>query len=258
MKSPVSGTAAPRLSPNHPPALCRSHLCGEIRTKAKTVLDKFFSDAAEWCKGKWWITRLPILIYLLYAGIRHLYDPQYSGWFGGITFGIHELGHFVFAFGDFLRVAGGTIAQIGAPLAGAYMLGRQRDYFGVAVCLAWLAFSLFGAATYMADARARELTLAAPGVGVVDGGDGSVGHDWTYLFTAMSLLQYDTLIAGITRILAGAIWLGSMVFSSWLLITMARPSRLPDQPGGQPAMSEAEKIRAQFEALSKDTSTSDP
>jgi hypothetical protein len=114
----------------------------------------------EWCRGRWWIARAALLLYLAYTGIRYLADPMYGSLFSGITLGIHELGHVVLAWSPrFLEALGGSLFQVAAPAAAGYVLYRQPDYFGVSVAGCWLSYSLFSLGTYIGDARAQELPL---------------------------------------------------------------------------------------------------
>jgi hypothetical protein len=175
-------------------------------------------DASDWCVGRSWPPRALLLAFLAYTGVRHLADPEYASIFSGLTLAIHELGHVVFqVFGEWMMVAGGSLAQLAAPVAAAAVLKRQRDYFGVAVCGAWLSYSLCGLATYVADARAQELPL----VGLSDDPE----HDWHYLLGRAGMLSWDTRLAGLTRLaafvtLAASLWLGV-----WLCVRMARAAR---------------------------------
>lgn len=136
----------------------------------------------SWCAGRIWWWRLPLLGLLAHQGLRHLGDPEYRGFFSGINFGIHELGHFVFApFGDWMQAAGGTLTQVAAPLASAAMFFRQPDYFALVVCGGWLATNLYETATYAADAFKMELPLVSPG-------GGETYHDWIICSTARACL----------------------------------------------------------------------
>ena len=179
-------------------------------------------DAREWCVERLWIWRAPILLYLVYAGFRLTLEPRQGTIFSGITFGIHELGHVVFQFlGEFIGVAGGSLAQLLAPAAAGLVLLRQRDYFGVAVAGAWLSFSLSELSIYIADARAQQLDLL--------GLTSDPLHDWHYLLSKMGLLKFDGSLAFATRGLGFAILVGSAALGVWLLVTMAR-GRRDDQP----------------------------
>jgi hypothetical protein len=172
-------------------------------------------DARDWSAGRWWSWRLLLLLLLAWNGWRVFTDEEYAGLFGGITFGVHELGHLVFGyFGEFITVAGGSIAQLLVPiLAGALML-RQRDYFGLAAAGAWLSSSLVNLAAYVGDARALELPLVGLGP--------DPQHDWAYLLGHLDMLQYDRRIAAILRLGAVVILGASLVLGAWLCLLMAR------------------------------------
>lgn len=184
------------------------------------------ADAADWARGRIAAWRLPLLAYLALAGWRHLWDPEYSSFmFGGITFGIHELGHVLFGFlGQWLGMAGGSICQLAAPIAaGAVLLlyrqdgEPQRDWFGVAVAGCWLAFSTWNLATYVGDARTQYLPL----LGLTD----EPMHDWHYLLESVGMLKLDTLFAALLRLLAFTTWLASLAFGGWLLWRMHQSRR---------------------------------
>jgi hypothetical protein len=178
-------------------------------------------DAVEWAGSQSWAVRLPVLLYLGHAFVHHVRDPLYASFlFGGVTVGIHELGHVAMRWAPrFLEVAGGTLFQLAAPVAAAVVLGRQRDYFGIAVAAAWLSFSLFGVATYMADARRYELDYVNVGGGEVE------AQDWDHMLSALGILEWDTRLAALTRAAAVLTGLGALGFATWLLLVMARAPR---------------------------------
>ena len=177
-------------------------------------MSDWFAAAAEWCRGRWWQWRVPLLLFLAWDGQRHLRDPEARGLFGGITFGAHELGHLVFAFfGEFMAVAGGSLNQLLIPIGAALLLYHHRDYFGVAVAGAWLGSSLFDLATYIGDARSLDLDL----VGFGD----AVQHDWAWLLGRLGWLPYDTRIAGLTRAAGVLVLALSLAFGAWLCWRMA-------------------------------------
>ena len=76
-------------------------------------------------------------------------------------------------------------------------------------------------ATYMADARARELPL------LTVGDSDNVIHDWAYLFGKLGVLDHDTQIAHGVRLLG---WLGMMGTLAWFLVRSGKA-----QPGGNAA-----------------------
>jgi hypothetical protein len=178
-------------------------------------------DALEWCRGRHWQWRVPLLALLAYVGWRELTDPDYAGLFAGITFGIHELGHLVFAFlGEWMMFAGGSLAQLLGPVGVMALMLRQRDYFGAAVGGVWLSTSLVDLATYIGDAQARELELLGMG--------GEPTHDWAWLLESMGLIAHDTAIASGVRALALLVLAAAVALGGWLCLTMARTPPEPE------------------------------
>jgi hypothetical protein len=185
----------------------------------------FFADAADWARGRWWQWRVPLLAFLAWDGQRHLHDGDAGGLFAGITFGVHEFGHLLFAFfGEFMAIAGGSINQLLLPVAAGVLFYHYRDYFGIAGAGAWLSSSMIDLARYVADARAFDLDL-------VGFGEDSV-HDWAWLLSRFGALQYDTRIASLTRGGAVVVLLLSLGFGAWLCLKMAgRPPEDTRRPG---------------------------
>lgn len=170
-------------------------------------------QAREWARGRSWWWRLPVLAYLLWAGVRQLTDPEYRSLFAGILFGVHELGHLVFAFlGEFAAVAGGSLAQLLVPVALALLFYRQFDFFGVVVCAAWFSISLAELANYIGDARALELNLVSFGEQAI--------HDWNYLLGHTGLLGKDLVLARASRFISALVLSGAGMAGAWLLMQM--------------------------------------
>jgi hypothetical protein len=183
----------------------------------------WLADARAWSRGRWWQWRVALLLYLAWDAHRHLSDPDARGLFGGITFGVHEFGHLLFAFlGEFMAVAGGSLNQVLMPVLAGMLLYHYRDYFGIAVAGAWLASSLMELATYIGDARALELDLVGFGE--------NTQHDWAWLLGHFGALQYDTRLAALTRGAAVAVLVLSLLFGCWLCLQMGR-GEADGQPG---------------------------
>src|SRR5690348_16862398 len=86
-----------------------------------------------------------VLAFFVYTAVRQLRSHDFEGSIlGGILFGVHELGHLVFAlFGsDVLTALGGSLAQVLLPIGAAALMAQRRDRFGVAICGCLLVFSL--------------------------------------------------------------------------------------------------------------------
>lgn len=178
----------------------------------------FLDDAEDWARGRMWIPRALLLLYLVYADFRFLRDPSSGTMFSGITLAFHEMGHLLFAFaGHFIGSLMGSGMQVLVPIVVVIIFVRQPDYFGAAVGGFWLSFSLFELARYVADARAMELPL----VGFSDDPE----HDWHYLLSTTHLLQLDTAFGFLIRVVAALSGVASLALACWLLLVMARSRR---------------------------------
>jgi hypothetical protein len=179
------------------------------------VLAALVEDARDWCRGRSWIWRAPLVLAFAWAEWRRLRDPLYADWFAGITLGIHELGHLaLFWAGSFLSISGGSLFQVAAPIAAGWILARQRDWFGITVAGAWLASSLHGLAAYVGDARARELPL----VGLFP----DPVHDWEWILGRLGILTWDRGLAAILRFFSAGIGIAAVAGGAWLCLEMAR------------------------------------
>jgi hypothetical protein len=146
-----------------------------------------------------------LTLFLIYAA-RH----RGPGLFIDLVFvPIHEGGHVVFGmFGQTMEVAGGTLMQLCVPLAFAIYFFFQRHITGVAFATFFFFENFLQVATYMADARAQKLPL------VTLGSSGDVIHDWFYMFNGLGVLEHDTQIAAVVRVLG---WVGMITVPLWLL-----------------------------------------
>ncbi|MBI3204352.1 MAG: hypothetical protein HYZ29_22640 [Myxococcales bacterium] len=186
----------------------------------RDTLEGLVDDARDWSDSRSPWARLPLLLYLVYAGVRHLFDPMYRSWFGGLTLVLHELGHLLFsAFGQTLMLLGGSLTQLAAPtLVAVYLLLFQRDWFGLSVGVSWLSFSTFELATYVDDANKNQLALVGMGDKVL--------HDWDTLLTQWHLLNHCGTFAFALRALATLAMVAAFALGGWLLYRMARSDRL--------------------------------
>jgi hypothetical protein len=127
----------------------------------------------------------------------------------GVFVPIHEGGHLLFRFfGEFLSIAGGTLLQLGVPIALAIYFLFQRQAQGVAFCMFFFFEQFLPIATYMADARAQDLPLLTIGDGDY------VIHDWNYLFSKLGVLPHDIQIAATVRFIG---WIGMLSVAGWLI-----------------------------------------
>lgn len=144
------------------------------------------------------------VFFLMYAFSKHG-----DGLFIDLVFlPIHEGGHLLFSWlGQTMGVAGGTLLQLGVPLAIASYFLFERQLLGTAFAAFFFFENFLQISTYMADARKLELPLVT--VGNAD----DVGHDWNILFSQIGILKYDTRIAALVYLLG---WLGMIGVVVWL------------------------------------------
>lgn len=121
---------------------------------------------------------------------------------------VHEGGHNLFGwFGPTLGLYGGTLLQWLVPFLLAAYFFSQRQTAGFIFSLFFFFENWLYTATYMADARAQELPL------VTTGDPDFVEHDFHAIFSGLGVLQYDTKIASVVRLLG---WCGMLASVVWL------------------------------------------
>ena len=152
------------------------------------------------------VSRAALLAVTAFAALClgvHAFSDQ--GWvpvLDSFNLALHEAGHpLVGMFSDRLMVYGGTLFQLGFPLAVAWHFHRRDQAVGVAVAWVWLGENLLNVARYMADARAQVLPLV---------GDGE--HDWTEILSRWGLLASDVRLAGLLRVVATLVMVGACVW----------------------------------------------
>ena len=197
------------------------------RPEPEGLLTRLITDARRWARRRnkaWAVFYVALAVYMSYVLVRHLGDAEYQSWLKPLNLGIHEWGHFVFApFGEFIKMAGGTILQCLVPLLSILMFVKQRDYFGMLFCFGWLSTNLFGVATYVGDARSRQLPLVTPG-------GGEAVHDWHYLLGRLGILHWDHTLAFLTRTAATLSMALFLLATLWILYQMTRkPEDEPQQ-----------------------------
>jgi hypothetical protein len=153
------------------------------------AVDGFQTQLRAWCRGRHGAPRALVLAWLAWVLVYLWQDPAIGGLldfpnlFSGINLGIHELGHMVFRpLGRTMEIAGGSLLQCMAPIAGMVMQRREGDWFGICFCGGWLATNLFSVGVYMADARAQSLPLVSPF-------SSHPLHDYALLFGDFGLLD---------------------------------------------------------------------
>jgi hypothetical protein len=126
---------------------------------------------------------------------------------------VHEGGHNLFVwFGPTLHVWGGTILQWLVPFLLAAYFFTHRQTTGFVFCLFFFFENWLYTATYMADARAQVLPL------VTTGNAEFAEHDWFRIFTDLGVLEHDTQIAAVIRLIG---WCGMIGTVVWLALRPA-------------------------------------
>src|SRR5512134_168055 len=99
-------------------------------------------------------------------GIGCMRDPAEPGFLDRVDLVIHEAGHLFFSwFGEFLQIAGGTVAQLFVPAAFTVYFHLRRELFSSAVTLFWCGQNLFNISVYIKDAQDMALPLVSVGGG---------------------------------------------------------------------------------------------
>lgn len=125
---------------------------------------------------------------------------------------VHEGGHNLFGwFGPTLGLWGGTLLQWLVPFLLAAYFFTERQTTGFVFCLFFFFENWLYTATYMADARDQALPL------VTTGDPDFVEHDWYAIFSSLGVLNYDTKIAAVVRVLG---WFGMLAVVVWLAFRM--------------------------------------
>src|ERR1700722_12666491 len=121
---------------------------------------------------------------------------------------VHEGGHLLFSWGGAtLCLWGGTLLQWAFPFLLASYFFYQRQTASFVFCLFFFFENWLYTATYMVDARAQVLPL------VTTGDPDFVEHDFFAIFSSLGVLNHDTQIAALVRLLG---WCGMLACVSWL------------------------------------------
>jgi hypothetical protein len=175
---------------------------------------EFLDTIVEWlgAREEWRpISRWTVLAWLVFYAVFLIYAFSMHGGYlfiDSANLVVHEGGHLLFGwFGRTLGLWGGTILQWLVPLLLATYFFHERQPAAFAFCMFFFFENWLYTATYMADARAMALPLVSAG------GSDYVEHDWNTIFSNLGVLEYDTRIAGIVRIMG---WCGMLASTVWI------------------------------------------
>ena len=122
---------------------------------------------------------------------------------------VHEGGHgvcYILHCPEFITMANGTIFQLLFPALIGYYYYKKGNRFASLIALFFVGFSLQYTAWYLSTAHEGLILPAHKSFLGVD-----AIHDFNYMLSAMGLLAYESLIAGITRFVAYLIMLVSVI-----------------------------------------------
>jgi hypothetical protein len=167
----------------------------------KTVLDEPWKPVSRPALVAWLVFYVGFLAYAFSAHGGFLFIDS-------ANLVVHEGGHNLFSwFGPTLMLWGGTLLQWLVPFLLATYFFTQRQTTGFVFCLFFFFENWLYTATYMADARAQALPL------VTTGDPDFVEHDFYAIFSSLGVLNYDTKIAAVVRVLG---WCGMIACVLWL------------------------------------------
>jgi hypothetical protein len=160
------------------------------------------------------VSRTQLACWLVFYGLLLLYLAFHWGQLtliDNVHLPIHEGGHLLFGwFGETLGLWGGTLLQLLVPGLLAVSFAVRRELPGVAFCAFASFHSLTGVAAYMADALRLELPLVTVGA-IAD----EAQHDWVRIFSSLGELPHAIQIGNVTRLIAWAGMIGSVVWLAW-------------------------------------------
>src|SRR5574337_1053909 len=158
-----------------------------MRLNFLEVLEEDWQPVSKPARTAWLVFYALFLIYAFASRSRFLIIDY-------VFVPIHEGGHLLFGwFGQTLGVMGGTLLQLGVPLAVAVYFVFERHITGTTFAAFFFFENLLNVATYMADARAQALQY------VTVGDPDFAEHDWTYMFVKLRMLEHNTAIAAVVR-----------------------------------------------------------
>lgn len=203
-------------------------VCANCKAYRKPL--NLLQKSVVWAKTRrLWGWRIIILAWFVFLLVQNWRNPSFAmnrfgNPFSALDLGIHELGHVLFApFGEFMRIAGGSLFQCIFPLLWLVGFLQVRWYFAAAMSWCWLGLNLFDVAAYAADARARTLPLATGLAGLYEQGSDEVydqAHDWYQLLSRTGNLQSDLAMAHFLRLAASIATFIGLILGLLLILNM--------------------------------------
>src|ERR1700758_5411411 len=169
----------------------------------QTILDEPWKPVSRPALAAWLIFYGAFLVYAFSAHGGFLFIDN-------ANLVVHEGGHNLFGwFVPTLGLWGGTLLQWLVPFLLAAYFFTHRQTTGFVFSLFFFFENWLYTATYMADARAMILPL------VTTGDPEFAEHDFHAIFSSLGVLDYDTTIAAVVRLLG---WCGMLAVTGWLVM----------------------------------------
>jgi len=123
---------------------------------------------------------------LAYSAMIQLYQFQTWWFIQNVNLIFHEAGHVLLLFmPHFITLIGGSIFEIGLPLAITFYFIKKHYFFSAACTSWWLTTACLSVAIYAADAQERTLPLITGNI---------AQHDWFNILDLLGLLRYDNQV----------------------------------------------------------------
>ncbi len=122
---------------------------------------------------------------------------------------VHEAGHgvcYILPCPKFVMVSMGTLFQWAFPLGIAYYYKKKGNLMAFYIGLFILGISMDHTAWYMSTAHEGAILPAQQSFLGVD-----ALHDFHYIFSTLGVLPYESLIVGLTKIVAMLLMVGSVI-----------------------------------------------
>ena len=137
---------------------------------------------------------------------------------------IHESGHgvcYILSCLELITVLNGTLFQLLFPAGIAYYYKRKGNDYAMYIALFFVWFSLHYTAWYISTAHEGLILPASKSFLGVD-----AYYDFNYLLSRMGILQYEAVIAGVTRLMAYLIMIVSVIGMLFDAFGIAKRSKL--------------------------------
>jgi hypothetical protein len=181
-----------------------------MREYLQSVLEETWKPVSPPALVAWLVFYVAFLAYAFFAHGGFLFIDS-------ANLVVHEGGHNLFGwFGPTLGLWGGILLQWLVPFLLAAYFFKERQTAGFVFCLFFFFENWLYTATYMADARVQVLPL------VTTGDSDFVEHDFYAIFSSLGVLNYDTKIAAVVRVLG---WCGMLAVVAWLALRIPASKR---------------------------------